>query len=655
MTGRAASLSNAVVPLLLATAFLVPVAAFGLFPGAMFNSYVPLATYLSFAALLAAVAAVRWSDRPSMPWCTPVIALLCVALPAAAFASVLWFGASTRFTSFSVIQYGDANDFYETVAKLLTEGTFETPRGRPFVNAVWAGLIELSGFDIGRAMLTAAIAAGAAVFLWVGQARHLFGWAAVLFAGAVLLDYVYEFLGATSSELPGFVVGLAATGLVAGSAATGSRAALFLGFGLLCVTMTVRPGALFLLPILVLWAWRFLPLRGIRPFWTPVLLSVVFVAIFAANGAVTKHLTPTSGGGFVNAADSWYAVFAQGRERLGITPGDQVRDATLWRQIYDDHPDIEKLPRSEQSGRKLEIILNQAATYPLAGVVGALMEYQLQIAEGKLFRFIELKPMRYLVLALFLIGGIASARHAWSRPGDGLVFAAFLGSLVSIPFMFGGESRAIAGSVGLLALIAAYGGRTLVGGIAMLLRRTRAAPAHARGPGPSNAVAFTGAAAAVGVAVIALGALGIAAAGSKAGQSIAHACPAGSEADLILAARGVSIVPAETAGAQADDFPHPVLTPPQAEALMAAMQSIVSQKTRVRYRLVKTNAPLGEALIAHTLATAAPVAAVQAISLTGRNVPTYLVEGGIAAEEVGQPLALCVRRDGPMPVAVRAE
>lgn len=268
-----------------------PVLLLAFFWDARFDSYLPITVYVSLS-LLAVFAGAKPTDRLA----PKLTGILVIGSLLAAVLMIVSTGASTRFTSFAVFQHGDAEDFYGTVAKLLIQGWFDTPRGRPFVNAAWAGAIDFFNYDLARVFLAAAGLAAISIIAVANRLGHMLGGPAGILGAALLIDYILEFIVGTTSELPGFLLGLASAALLVDSATTERRSTFFSGFALLCATMIVRPGAMFLLPIFFFYGWRFLPIRSFPSVATAVLLAFIGVGIFAGNGQIAKVVTPNSGG-----------------------------------------------------------------------------------------------------------------------------------------------------------------------------------------------------------------------------------------------------------------------------------------------------------------------------------------------------------------------
>ena len=561
--------------------------------------YLPTVGYC-VAVLAACFLRSRWS-LPGWITGVAVISLLFCIL---GFRLVDTFNLATRFSHLGLVQIGDAADFFGTVAEFLVNGWFDTPRGRPMVNAMWAGLFDLTGFNLRFALFVIVLLSGLAILAFAIQAGMAVAPVAGLVAAALLYDYAHDFFAGVSSELPGFILGcLSAAFCIA--AATRRRGPVYVAaMVLLALALIFRPGVMFLLPLLLIWGWFLIPQPVARKVMALCLAIGAIAAIFAGNSQIARQITPHTGGSFVNAADSWYAVFSNGRVALGITDAADVLQATRWRQIYVDNPDIEALPRVEQATRKRDIIIHQALTYPLAGLVGAGIEYRDHLVELKLFRFVEVKPFRFLLYALFLAGLWASVRHCRSSPVHALGLSAALAILVSIPFMHGGESRGFASSVGFLALICGLGAAEL----SRLFRQQRTIDAKQR-EHPMGVLIGIGA---IGFASITiLFVAGFAAGGRYEALADGNLCADGSEPVTLLVSGGAGF----TLGPASDRQAH-MVSPAELLAGVAEQERLAATKARWRHVVATSSRGLAEQMV-HTFETAGePVFFTQTVSLS---------------------------------------
>lgn len=367
----------------------------------------------------------------------------------------------TRWLLLGSVPTNDANDFHNTALTLLGRGVFETIRGRPLSDAAWAGALALFNLDLFDAVtLFTGLTALAMIMACLTGVRPV-GVAGAAVLAACLFDYIHEHLGSVSSETPGFVLGLGAFSLTLYAAKARSRVAFVSGFAALSAAMVYRMGALFILPGLWCWAFRALGRNGRRPWGTLAGALLLLVAVFAANSAVTRQITPTSGGGFVNVIDSWYATLIEGDIALGRRNPQTVLPVTRWVQMYEDFPDLKNLRGSEWVARKYDVFFSTLADRPLSALVGGALEINNYLVKRRVFAFIDFKPLRYLVMLLALIGVGVCAVYAGRRkdPVAGMLLWGNLGILISQPFLYGGEVRVPAPTIAFTLMLAAFGVR----------------------------------------------------------------------------------------------------------------------------------------------------------------------------------------------------
>lgn len=441
---------------------------------AMMARILPPFTYyflpsLTAVVLCAGAVTLHLASKPGVRYRAGVIEATVVLLPVLAYGLSLAILTEnfllSRWLAWNVFQIHDAGDFISASVELLLKGEFETVRGRPIAKLVFAGLIDLLHFNVhGALWLTTAAAAAAAVVL-AGVVGRLMGCAASLLAGYILFDFSHEHIGGLTSEIPGFVFGTIGVALLLHAAASGAGVSFAAGYAILCLAMVTRVGAIFVLPALLWWSyWYHPPLLGRR--WAMAVAGFLISAgVFLGNQSIAKIVIPTSGGSFANTADLWYGTIVQGQASLGTRKEADLIPVTRWVQIYADHPELGKMPRSEQSAAKFKILVQTAARYPAETVIGGLREIWGYIVDIKVFRFIEFKPLRIAITlsTYFSVWQCFVAMRKKRDPVAALLFSSAVALVLSQPFLFGGETRATAPTVGFLAALAGYGVRTQFG------------------------------------------------------------------------------------------------------------------------------------------------------------------------------------------------
>lgn len=368
--------------------------------------------------------------------------------------NALW----TRWVTFGILPTNDASDFLDTALTLLGSGTFETPRGRPFSDAAWAGALALFNLDLFHSTMFFTGLAALGVVMGGLSVHRALGSAAAVVLAACLFDYIHEHIGGVVSEIPGFILGMGAFAWMVQAAKTRSRVSFLVGIVFLSLAMSYRIGAVLILPALLIWSYRTFG-SGRTRWGVPAAAAALLLCTFLVNSLVTSHVTPTSGGSFVNAIDSWYATVVEGDLALGRRAPSAVLPGTRWVQIYEDFPEIKKLQGFEWVERKRQVFFGALGERPLSAMVGGVLEIKNYLLKRDVVAFIDFKPLRYLFMLLLLLGVWVCVNRI-RRDKDPLaemVLWANLGILVSQPFLYGGEVRVPAPTIAFTLMLASFG------------------------------------------------------------------------------------------------------------------------------------------------------------------------------------------------------
>lgn len=123
----------------------------------------------------------------------------------------LWGHAlTTGWVNLGLFPTNDAEDFLRTAHQILTQGGFETPRGRPLANSVLATLLIATGFSLKVVVAIFTAAAGLACWMAAISVWRSHGLGAGLVMFATLFAFAHGILGSVASEPVGFILGTAA-------------------------------------------------------------------------------------------------------------------------------------------------------------------------------------------------------------------------------------------------------------------------------------------------------------------------------------------------------------------------------------------------------------------------------------------------------------
>ena len=345
-------------------------------------------------------------------------------------------------------------------------------------------LISYLGFTGWRPQLVllvqaAVIGCAISVLAWV-VARYI-GRLAAIVTAFVLFIFAYEFaIGNFMTESLGFPLGLfGLTLLVAYAGGQRNTAILCSGLALFSIGMFARMGALFVLPLLALWACIAVFRSGAK---RKIIVCSLALAALAAGPLLQVLLLVALGGDPANSGGNYATTL------YGLSTGS--RD---WAQGYRDFPHffLESSSETEAFAK-----LQAAAFQNIRNNPSVFLHSLLQNTQGYVtgaFKFGWLTRIDTLLTALWLVGiawCIAHARQALAA----LLLAVAVGEFISVPLMFTGTSdhRVLAVSLGARVLLVGVGLTWLTSMfVASLVALFRPPALTARSTGADSTVDFS--------------------------------------------------------------------------------------------------------------------------------------------------------------------
>lgn len=250
-------------------------------------------------------------------------------------------GISSPFCSAAA--YSDAAGYLSGAYRLIATGTLdEWNQRRPVNAALFATRLVVGGWNVDLAKWLQAVAAALAAAWAAREVACLYGRYAGLATLALLWGCGRLFLATTLSEPLGFTLG--ALGLVGmlRQVRTGSVASGMLGLGMMTLAQAARPGAMFVLPALVLSAgswgrtWR----QRAALF---ALASVMVAATMGVNPLLSRiygtqdnltgsNFSYTFAG--LASGQSWSEVVVQYQEQLDALPNEKAVATFLYQEGF---------------------------------------------------------------------------------------------------------------------------------------------------------------------------------------------------------------------------------------------------------------------------------------------------------------------------------
>ncbi len=340
-------------------------------------------------------------------------------------------GISSPFCS--AVEYSDAAGYLAGAYHLISAGTLdEWNQRRPINAALFATRLISSGWNTDLAKWFQAVAVALAAAWAAREVAWLYGRYAGLAALALLWGCGRLFLATTLSEPLGFTLGsLGLVGLLR-QIRTGSVISGIVGIGLMTLAQAARPGAMFVLPALVVCA--AVGGRSWRERATLFALTAGMVAATMALNPLLSRLYGTqanlTGSNFsytfagLASGQSWSEVIDQYQEQLDELPNEKAVATFLYQEGF-------RLIRSQPEvfvGELLRGLVRFSIDFPRF-LVGITSRSNIDALSPLLI------PQ---VLFLAAIAGLAFWRqwHCLSRRDWALAWAIFMGSVTSIPLVF---------------------------------------------------------------------------------------------------------------------------------------------------------------------------------------------------------------------------
>lgn len=401
----------------------------------------PLWTCLGFLVL-----AIPGFLRPGGAWVgrygLPLVITIGLALFGFLLAAKWQAMASSDVILGGLLPRSDAANYLDGALHFLQFGelTAWTSR-RPLSALHLAGLLEIGG-SLHFALLALGIGSASAIATVIAVLGRTNGTGMAAGASAILVPFYFPSIGSFMSENIGLMLGSCGFALMWLALYDDRRSTLFaLGAGCMALGLNTRAGAMFVLPVLILYAgWKF---RRTQRFsmsaasWTLVAIA----AAFAINSGLLFLYGATKGGGFSNFSFTLYGLVSGRHE---------------WTRIYQTMPDIRSLPEGEQAKEVYRLAMVHLADHPGDLLRGIIRRYNDFIFNARWYRLEGIGALRYGLMAIALVGLVHISRRMKSTP-ESFVLAGTIGTLLSAPFLGDGGMRVHAATVPFSAALIGFG------------------------------------------------------------------------------------------------------------------------------------------------------------------------------------------------------
>ena len=417
--------------------------------GLLLRIYIPqpvsfLARY-DLAFLIFPVLFVLFFSFRHTGWVSILIGLsVLLALAAFALASLWNSGISEEPIIMGLLPYKDASNYF-TEAQLMVNGLqFTSWGGRPIFSLFLAILLRLTGSSLQSSLAILTVITVLCIYFMAREVNRNFGPAVAAFSLFLIFVYYRQFIGSTLTENLG--LGLSALGLAFLLQGTRTKQAWITLFGifLASLALNVRPGPLFLLPMLALWfAIAFRRSKTFHAAIRPFLLSCAIILIpFALNWIMIKSLATPETAMFSRFPQTFYGLVVGGKS---------------WGQIYIDHHEITNLPQNQQAAAIYRLAFQAIRSNPALLVKGIHKNVSdFFTTQNGAFNFIRDALEFRLGLFLLCLPGLGILLKKYKHPGSWLLLAGLAGIILSSPFAPTRDSdrmRTYAGAAAFIVMI----------------------------------------------------------------------------------------------------------------------------------------------------------------------------------------------------------
>lgn len=398
----------------------------------------------------------------------------------------LWASGDTKSVVLNgMIPLTDAAGYYADATRLqygMDVSNFTAMR--PLFAGLLAFFLRLSERNLMTAVAIFTALAGYACYIASREIQRTHGAEFAVFFLMLMFLYYRHHSGTTMSESLGVSVGLFGAALLwRGISARKERLALF-GITMIALALNVRPGAMFVLPALLLWGgWLF---RGRKKYSFKFLgLGAAFILlVFYANNRMIAFVNP-GGVAFENFAWAFYGLASGGNP---------------WTYVFKAHPELGLMKDTEVTPAIYKLAFELILTQPELILKGALYYWRMFFSNTWYNAYAFVAGDNYRVnewarWGMYLLNGLGI--YKWlkdrSNPYASLAMLAALGVLASVPFVPPTDAyrvRLYAATIPFFALLPGMGLSLLVGLIPTRIFKPQSDPALVEYPSASISIAL---------------------------------------------------------------------------------------------------------------------------------------------------------------------
>ena len=276
----------------------------------------------------------------------------------------LWVSGDTQSVVLNgLIPLTDAAGYYTDATRLLYGGDVSNFTAmRPFFAGMLSFFLWLSERNLMTAVGIFTGITGFACYLAAREIQKTHGAEVAVFFLMLMFLYYRHHSGTTMSESLGVPVSLLGVALLWRGASTRKEWITLFGIAMIALALNVRPGAMFVLPALLLWGgWMF---RGGKKFSFKFfgLGAVAILAVFFVNSRMIDFVSHSSGVPFENFAWAFYGLASGGKS---------------WTYVFEANPQLSLLKDTEVTPAIYKLAFELILTDPSLIVKGAFYYWRM--------------------------------------------------------------------------------------------------------------------------------------------------------------------------------------------------------------------------------------------------------------------------------------
>jgi hypothetical protein len=340
----------------------------------------------------------------------------------------LWASGDTQSVVLNgMIPLTDAAGYYTDATRLqygMDVSNFTSMR--PFFAGLLSLFLRLSERNLMTAVAIFTAIAGLAGYLASREIQRTHGAEVAVFFLTLMFLYYRHHSGTTMSESLGVSVSLLGVALIWRSVSAHKEWLALLGITMIALALNVRPGAMFVLPALLLWGgWVF---RGEQKFSFKffALGNAFILLVFYANSRMIAFVNP-GGIAFENFAWAFYGLASGGNS---------------WTYVFEAHPELSLLKDSEITPTIYKLAFNLILTQPELILKGMFFYWRMFFSNTWYNAYAFVAGDNYQVnetarFGMYVLGGLGIFKWLRDRgnPYTGLALLTALGVLASVPFV----------------------------------------------------------------------------------------------------------------------------------------------------------------------------------------------------------------------------